>query len=247
MDKSSLGDRMKDFYENRSKTFLTRRTPAIIRLDGKAFHSFTKGFERPFSEPLKNMMVETAKMLCCEISGAKMAYTQSDEISILITDFNKFNTQVWFNYSTQKIVSVAASVATAIFNKEYLSYLALKDNESGMVENFKEHKRAYFDARVFNIPEDEVENYFVWRQQDWERNSLSMLAQAHFSHTELHGKKRKNIHEMLHTKNINWAKLDSVWKRGTTIVYNEKNKWHENFPIFTESRDIFKRIMEREE
>ena len=247
MDKTSLGDRMKNFYENRNKTFLTRRTPVIVRLDGKAFHSFTKGFERPFSKLLKNMMVETAIELCRQIDGAKMAYTQSDEISILITDFNKLNTQAWFDYLVQKIASVSASIATAIFNKEYILYLISQDKENGVVMDLEKYKCAYFDARVFNIPEDEVANYFIWRQKDWERNSLQMLAQDNFSHSELQGKGRDDMHEMLHTKNINWAKLDNVRKRGTTILYNEATGWYESFPVFIENRNICKCVMAREE
>lgn len=116
MKKDSLGNRMKEYYEKRGRKYLTRRVPVILRLDGKAFHTFTKGFERPFSQELSDLMTDTALYLCENIQGAKLCYTQSDEITILITDFDKLTTDAWFGYETSKMNSIAASMAGAVFN-----------------------------------------------------------------------------------------------------------------------------------
>ena len=115
--KDSLGDRMKENYENRSKTYLTRRTPVIIRLDGKAFHSFTRGMKKPYDEIFHNTMNATMKYLCENIQGCKLGYTQSDEITLLLTDYDTLTTSAWFDYNVQKICSVSASMATMAFNK----------------------------------------------------------------------------------------------------------------------------------
>ncbi|MFW6122346.1 MAG: tRNA(His) guanylyltransferase Thg1 family protein, partial [Petrotogales bacterium] len=175
MDKTSLGDRMKTNYESVSQTKLLRRTPVIIRLDGKAFHTFTKGMKRPFDENLIQCMTTTTRNLVENIEGCEFGYTQSDEISLLLTDYKKFETQAWFDYKVQKIVSVAASMCTAYFNRIFF-------------KNYGFGKPAFFDARVFSIPKEEVVNYFIWRQQDATRNSIQMVGQSVFSHKELHGK-----------------------------------------------------------
>ena len=219
----SLGDRMKNLYENRARIYLTRRTPVIMRLDGKSFHTFTKGFNRPFDDNLHEAMVATTIAVFNEIQGAKLAYTQSDEISILITDFERFSTEAWFDYNIQKMCSVAASVAAAHFNERDTC-----------------DKLAYFDCRVFNIPENEVRNYFIWRQKDWYRNSVQMVGQANFSHKELHKKKISDIHEMLHEKGINWATDYNDWQKNGTI-YTARGTEHYSF---TEG-DVFNYLMER--
>lgn len=105
--KDELGDRMKSYYENRSKTFLARRTPVIIRLDGKAFHTFTRGFNKPFDEAMCNAMQETMKYLCENIQGCVLGYTQSDEITLVLIDYQKLTTDAWFDYNVQKMCSVA--------------------------------------------------------------------------------------------------------------------------------------------
>ena len=240
MDKTTLGDRMKQNYENRAKTYLTRRTPVIVRLDGKAFHTFTRGFERPFSDILSRAMVETTQALCEKIEGVQLGFTQSDEISLLMTDFNKFGTAAWYDYNVQKIASVTASIATAHFNA------ALHRLTGGDTADEK-NALAYFDSRCFNIPEDEVHNYFVWRQKDWERNSVAMLAQAHFSHKELHKKNRKDMQTMLDDKGIVWGELEPRWKRGTTLRYDDIAKWMIHYPIFTESPFVIQECLTREE
>lgn len=212
-----LGTRMKENYEDRYRFSLTRRIPVIMRLDGKAFHTLTKHCQKPFDSIFQVAMSKTALKLCKEIQGAKIAYVQSDEISILITDFDKLTTESWFDYNIQKMTSVAASMASVEFS-------------SRIVPN------GFFDCRVFNIPEPEVVNYFVWRQKDWERNSIQMLGQAYFSHKELHSKKSPDIHEMLHQKGVNWANLEDKWKNGQVIFKDNCCKgWNalNACPIFT--------------
>lgn len=197
--KHAIGDRMKENYELRYKIKLTRRTPVILRLDGRTFHTLTRRCEKPFDNSFQRAMEATAHHLCREIQGAKIAYTQSDEISVLLIDYDRFSTEAWFDYNLQKMVSVAASMASVRFNSQW------------------ESNNACFDCRAFNIPREDVANYFVWRQQDWCRNSVQGLAQAHFSHRQLHGMNQANLHEILHGKGVNWADLDPVWKNGTFL------------------------------
>lgn len=237
-NKDSLGDRMKG-YENISRIYLTRRCPVIIRIDGKAFHSFTRGFKRPFDEILIQSMQETAKYLCENIQGCKLAYTQSDEISLLLVDYEKITSQAWFENNLQKIVSIAASMATMAFNKffkvvidEYFTSNKLVavltkadldyNNELTRYYSVLDkaiNKGAMFDARAFILPKEEVCNYFIWRQQDATRNSIQMVAQSEFSHKELHGKNCNQLQDMLHEqRDINWNDYDPVYKRGSCIV-----------------------------
>ena len=211
---------MKGNYENRNRYFLTRRMPVIIRIDGKAFHTLTKKWkcQKPFDEKLNIAMTETTAFLLKEFQGAKIAYHQSDEISLLLTDYDKLTTDGWFDYNIQKICSVGASTATACFNARH---------EEGR------RNPAIFDCRCFNIPREEVTNYFIWRQKDWIRNSASMLAQSEFSHKELEGKSQADMHEMLYWRGINWADLAPVWKNGSLM---ELTKMH--FLDITQNRDI---------
>lgn len=204
-----IGDRMKNNYENRSRFYLTRRTPVIIRLDGRAFHTFTKAFKRPFDDRIESSMAQAMKELCLEVQGAKLAYTQSDEISILLTDWDGLQTEAWFDYNLQKICSVSASIVTTAFNSQMSQYRFKGNIPSGLPD-------ARFDARVFNIPREEVTNYFLWRGKDWYRNSVTMYAQAHFSHKQLEGVNMAGMHEMLHGIGKNWATdLTPAQKNGT--------------------------------
>ncbi len=221
--------RMKSCYESRSKTFLTRRTPVIIRLDGKAFHTYTKGLNKPFDEGLIQDMQSTAIYLCQHIQGAKCAYTQSDEISILVTDFDTLTTDAWFDYNVQKMTSVSASLATGIFNQLRMSRHLSEiwetdlDNEdilNTFSENIDKLPLANFDSRVFNIPPDEVGNYFYARQRDAIKNSVAMLAQSLYSHSELYEKNGNEMQEMCFQKGHNWNDLHWSKKRGSFIVKN---------------------------
>lgn len=201
---------MKERYEDRTRYFLPRRTYTIIRLDGKAFHTYTRGMEKPYSELLTNAMDFTAINLCKEIQGVKFAYTQSDEISLLLTDFSGPETQAWFDGNIQKIVSVAASIATVHFN-------------NGMMLNSPTPAmRAMFDARVFTIPDrTEVANYFIWRQQDAVRNSIQMLAQSLYSHKQLEGKNSSELQELTFQKGKNWNDVAVRNKRGGFVAKKE--------------------------
>ncbi len=200
-DRDSLGDRMKD-YERITKTTLPRRTYTIIRADGRAFHTYLKGAAKPFDFDFMTDMDHVAKALCEEVSGTAFAYTQSDEISLLLTDFASPGTQPWFGGEVQKIVSTVAATAT----------MALCERRPG--------RPATFDARVFTIADPvEVANYFIWRQRDAVRNSISMAAQAQFSHKSLHGVNTGQMQERLWAeKGINWNDYPAGAKRGRVVV-----------------------------
>jgi tRNA(His) guanylyltransferase len=213
--------RMKSFYEGRSRTYLTRRTPVIIRLDGKAFHTYTRGLDKPFDEGLIEDMQQTAIYLCQNIQGAKCAYTQSDEISILVTDYDTLTTDAWFDYNVQKMVSVSASLATGKFNqlrayRYYDESIETATSSIGVVHL----TLANFDSRAFNIPKEEVVNYFYARQRDAVKNSISMLAQSLYSHKELHKKNGNQMQEMCFQKGHNWNDLHFSKKRGSFVIKN---------------------------
>ena len=230
MDNSNLAARMKEFYENVPKTNLMRRTPVVIRIDGKAFHTFTKGFKRPFDEVLIKTMQETTKYLCENIQGCVLGYTQSDEISLVLVDYQRFETSAWFDYEVQKMCSIAASMATMAFNKFFYENVFLYNGMSSVDMSNKKYpykevyakavkKGAMFDARVFNIPKEEVTNYIYWRQLDASRNSIQMVGQANFSHKELQNKSCNDIQDMLmEQKGINWNDYPTVCKRGTAVI-----------------------------
>ena len=225
----SLGDRMKQCYEAVPRTFLTRRVPVIIRLDGKAFHSFTRGFAKPFDGVFMRAMQSTMQYLCENIQGCVFGYTQSDEITLVLTDYAKLTTDAWFGYNVQKMTSVAASMATLAFNRAFRveSDLFIYNNGENYEKDSKEYalcekyrqarsKGAMFDARVFSIPKDEVCNCLIWRQQDAVRNSIEAVGQAYFSANELHKKTTNMVQEMLfQTHGINWNDFPIECKRGT--------------------------------
>ncbi len=290
--KDTLGDRMKS-YEDCYRLKLPKRSYVMIRVDGKAFHTYTKGLRRPFDDGLIEDMNTTAAYLCKNMMGAKFAYVQSDEISILLTDFEKTETQPWFENNIQKMVSVAASMATAKFNflrlQRYFSgpvfNVVTKDSQIDTIAEHYEigvnlenvhddiasvinylpmkNKMAEFDARIWLLPnKTEVENYFIWRQQDATRNSISSVAQSLYSHKELEGKSSDDKQEMIFQKGINWNEYDSGKKRGRfiervtfvngvdvrTIPLQEiaqgdvvRNKWTlVECPVFTQDRIFLK-------
>lgn len=227
--RDDLGTRMKTFYENIPKTRLMRRVPVAIRLDGKAFHTFTRGFQKPFDFVLMDTMQQTMKYLCENIQGCVFGYTQSDEITLILVDYQKFTSDAWFDYEVQKLTSVSASMATMAFNKyfsenvvEYnLTHDPLVKRREGLLDNYISavEKGALFDARCFNIPKEEVTNLIYWRQLDATRNSIQMVGQAHFSHDELQDKTCNMIQDMLMTKyGINWNDFTIPCKRGTACI-----------------------------
>ena len=234
-----LGNRMKTFYEQIPKTKLMRRTPVIIRIDGKAFHTFTRGFKRPFDEILIKTMQETTKYLCENIQGCVLGYTQSDEITLVLVDYQRFESCAWFDYEIQKICSISASMATMAFNKFFAKNVKayefsdetwseeLKTFDTSRANVYKKalEKGAMFDARVFNIPKEEVTNCVYWRQLDASRNSIQMVGQANFSHKELHCKTCNNIQDMLMLqKNINWNDFPTHQKRGTCVIKSDETE-----------------------
>lgn len=238
-----LGTRMKTYYEGIPQTKLMRRTPVIIRIDGKAFHTFTRGFEKPFDKIMVKTMQETTKYLCENIQGCVFGYTQSDEITLVLIDYQKLTTSAWFDYEVQKMCSIAASMATMAFNKFFEKNvekfdIKLFSDEEGNVINDKRHqimqvylkaieKGAMFDARVFNIPKEEVTNCIYWRQLDATRNSIQSVGQANFSHKELQDKTCNMIQDMLHEqKGINWNDYPTCLKRGTAVKKNESGSWY---------------------
>ena len=255
MDRTTLGDRMKNNYENITRYYLTRRMPVIIRIDGKAFHTFTRGFKKPFDDILVNTMQDTMKYLCENIQGCVLGYTQSDEISLVLTDYAELTTDAWFGNNLQKMCSISASMATLAFNKAftrniskqskrfYTEYLEEKDASYIETLEIAMSKGAMFDSRVFTIPKEEVCNYLIWRQQDATRNSIQSVGQANFSQKELHGKSCNNIQDMLMTqKGINWNDYSTTLKRGSCCIkaddslteydevgnicgYTERSKW----------------------
>jgi tRNA(His) guanylyltransferase len=224
--KDPLGDRMKEFYENRTRILLPRRTFTMIRIDGKAFHTYTQGLQEPFDTGLIEDMDETTKFLCKAIQGAKLGYVQSDEISIVMTDFDNLQTNAWFNGNIQKIVSIAASYATSKFNQLRMlreakkrNYYAHGGNYSLSTRDLEKFILANFDARTYTIPHlEEVVNYFIWRQNDATRNSISAVAQSLYSHSELENKTTNQMQELIFQKGQNWNDFPIGQKRGRVIL-----------------------------
>ena len=238
MVNDALGDRMKG-YENVNRNYLTRRVPVIIRIDGKAFHTFTRGFKKPFDEILVKSMQDTMKYLCENIQGCVLGYTQSDEITLVLIDYKRLDSYAWFDYNIQKIASIAASMATMAFNKffkvaidEYFTSNKLVtvltkadldyNNELTRYYSVLDkaiNKGAMFDARCFNIPKDEVCNCILWRQNDATRNSIEMVGHANFSQKQLHQKSCNEIQDMLMVqRGINWNNFPVNLKRGSCCI-----------------------------
>jgi len=220
-------------YEYVNRNYLTRRTPVIIRLDGKSFHSFTRGFEKPFDIILVKTMQDTMKYLCENIQGCVLGYTQSDEITLVLVDYKKLDSNAWFDNNIQKMASISASMATLAFNKYFIENISdfyernhTDDWTSDWVDDLcviynRKINTALFDSRVFNIPKEEVCNCLLWRQQDATRNSIQMVAQANFPHKQLMGKNCNQLQEMLfQEKQINWNDIPTHLKRGSCCIKN---------------------------
>ncbi len=214
--RDDLGDRMKR-YEDVNRFKLPPRTYTLLRVDGRAFHTFTRGLAKPYDTYLMGIMDKVAIALCEEIAGAQFAYVQSDEISILAVDFLDIGSQPWFDGLVQKWCSVSAAIATMTFNSELME-ISSPDPMGNELPITKKLPVATFDARVWTIPDHiEVENYFVWRQQDAVRNSVSMLARAYASHKQLHGKNQAAQHDAIIAAGDNWAKHPARFKHGGII------------------------------
>lgn len=237
-----IGDRMKA-YEKAARTTLPRRMPVIVRVDGKAFHTYTRGCARPFDGSLMTAMDVVAASLCEEMQGATLAFVQSDEVSVLLHNYRRLDTDAWFDNQVQKIASVSASIAAATMT--FMSQSI-----------FGETRRAHFDARAFVLPEAEVCNYFLWRQQDATRNSIQMVAQSLYSQRELHCKNTSVLQEMIFQKGINWNDLPVRQKRGRCVVRNVsdvdgvvRHQWvvDDGVPIFSRDRAYIERHLATED
>ena len=228
MKNDDLENRMKK-YEYVTRTHLVPRCPVIIRLDGKSFHTFTRGFKKPFDKVFLDTMQETMKYLCEHIQGCVLGYTQSDEITLVLIDYMKLNSDSWFDYNIQKCASVSASMATMAFNKIFLQKIELLlarecSGEQYTTYELAAHKGAMFDARAFNIPKEEVCNNILWRQNDAVRNSILSLGLAHFSHSILKDKSCSEIKDLLFKeKGINWNDLKTRFQRGSCCVKRPTN------------------------
>jgi tRNA(His) 5'-end guanylyltransferase len=266
----SLGDRMKT-YENVTKTRLVGRMPVAIRLDGRSFHTWTRHFAKPFDDILIRSMQETMKYLCENIQGCVLGYTQSDEITLILVDYQNLETSAWFDNEVQKLISISASMATMAFNKafsanvqkEILDYktslapqcieMQLKTEKYHKTLLNAVHKGAMFDSRAFNIPKEEVTNLILWRQLDATRNSIQVVGQANFSHKELQGKSCNQIQDMLHElKGINWNDYPTTYKRGSCCIKKQtedstKSHWiiDNDIPIFKgEGREYIDKLVD---
>lgn len=263
-----IGDRMKA-YENCYRIYLPKRQPVIIRCDMRAGHTFTKGFKKPYDELFAECMWETAKKMCENIGGAKFSFVQSDEITLILTDYENINTEPWFGNNLQKIVSISASMATYYFNDEFRRLVhkeAFNGSQSSVTEAHQKsitQKLCVFDSRAFIVPREEIFNVLYWRQLDCKRNSIQLLGQAHFSHNQLQGKNSNQIQEMLwQEKGINWAHEPewfkngvAIYKKPTEVMFlneheNEdmviRNKWFvdTNTPVFTKDRAFINKHVE---
>ncbi len=227
-NQDSLGDRMKR-YERAHNVTLPPRMPLIVRVDGRAFHTWTRGCEKPFDVVLMSLMDRVAMDLCKGIDGAQFAYVQSDEISVLVHNYKRFASQPWLDNRLQKVCSLSAAIASA----------SLTINAG---------KVAHFDARAFVLPECEVANYFLWRQQDATRNSIQMLARSLYSHRECDRKNQTDLQEMCFQKGQNWNDLSAAKKRGR-CVYREDERWvcDQDIPVFkAEERQFIERWLATE-
>lgn len=220
VEKRSLGDRMKENYEKRQSFSLLRRLPVIIRVDGRAFHTFTSLMTKPFSSSFMLNMLEAAKKTSEQIQGFKMGYVQSDEVSFLLTDYDKLTTDAWFGYDKSKLESITAALMSVHFHQFYPLAFPV------------------FDARSFNLPVEEISNYFLWRAKDWARNSLQMYCQSLFSHKELENKDKTAQHELLHERGKNWTTDLTNWERNGAFFNQYDVARTDILPCFTEIEEF---------
>jgi len=215
-DTSDIGDRFKR-YEAVTRYYLPRRIPVLLRIDGRAFHTVTrKLFGRGYDDNFVKCMRAVAKEVMAEMSGCDFAYGQSDEITFLLTDYKTVHTEPWFDYNLCKMISISAAVASV-----KMSYLL--------------DTKVEFDARAFSVPQDDVVNNFIWRQQDATRNAIQMLGREHFSSKELHGVSCNQIQEKLITeKDINFNDVPTARKRGWCVLCGVSDL---GIPIFTQDRN----------
>ena len=223
----ALGQRMKK-YEMVSKSVLMARTPVAIRVDGKAFHTFTRHLNKPFDNIFMNSMIQTMEAMCADIQNCIFGYVQSDEITFILKDYEQLNTSTWFDNEVQKLCSISASMATYYFNKFFRENAErmMQNNTSSYIQTLREclTMPAMFDARAFNIPREEVINLIYWRQLDAVRNSIQSCGQSVFSHKQLMNKSCAEIKEMLAAAGKAWENLPIYKQRGTCCI-RENKQW----------------------
>lgn len=258
----TLGERIKEFFENRTRFYLPKKSYTVIRIDGKNFSSYTKNFDKPFDEGMNQDMAQVAMTLCQEIPGAILAYTQSDEVSVISCDFAKQNSESWFDGNLQKIVSVSASIASKAFNANRIARLWRGSGDFALEDatNF-----AVFDSRAFTMPSRiDLEDYLVWRQNDCIRNSVSMAARSSFSHKALLGKSSKEMKEMLRDVGKPWESYPDRSRIGLVVYKKEEVKdvvftkpdgevvvqkdvvrkvWDYKSILFTEDREFLRKVI----
>lgn len=221
----SLGERMKCYYEEAYKITLPWRMPVVLRFDGRAFHTFTRGMDKPFDDDFIQAMVAVSLELCGQVMGCALAYVQSDEISLLLHNYRRIESQAWFANELQKCISVSAGMASSVMSLQF-------------------GHPAVFDARAFVLPEAEVCNYFIWRQQDATRNSVQGYAQSLYSPKQLRGKNKAAMMDMMMDKGMNWNDLPVHKKRGLAIRRDDSG-WEVDLepPIFTQDRGYIEDLL----
>lgn len=247
----TLGDKIKS-YENVSKTHLDDGYPVIIRVDGKAFHTYLRHV-LPFTVGVNEAMNDAAIALCKQIQDVQFAYVQSDEISLFLHGYKHELSEHWFDNQVQKMCSVSASIAASVFSLnswKIWGYAAIGPHNEAFMPVCKP---ASFDSRVFTLPEEELCNYFIWRQQDAMKNSVSALARTFYSQKQVNGKKQSDLKEMCEAKGKKWDDLALELQRGRCVyrmpqkVSPEviRNKWSvdNNIPIFAKERNFVERFL----
>lgn len=220
----AMGDRHKAYEIREGGRRFMPGLPVIIRLDGKAFHTFTRGLLRPFDERLSLAMRETTKALV-ETFNASIGYTQSDEITLAFPNLDAAKLMM-YDGKVQKLISLTAGLAAAKFNREIMARIPEKA-----------HLLPIFDSRGWCYPNlDLAAENLLWRETDATRNSLTMAASAFYSHKELHKAGFTKKHEMLHAKGINWNDYPAAFKRGTyirrqTVMKSLTEKELERIPV----------------
>lgn len=256
---NSLTERMKE-YEAVTRIYLPEKEPMIVRVDGAHFHTFLKNFRKPFDHLFAKSMNNTMWELCRIIPGCVLGYTQSDEITfVVLNDLNE-DSQTWFGGNVAKIVSTTAALATLKFNQVLMEYATIYQDEYSAFEDIPEISQAdiyceavaagaTFDARVFNVPKEEITNVVYWRQADAIRNSVNMMGFAYFSPKEMHGKNTDEVKEMLREIGHDWDEIPLRFQRGSCCIRKpnpgeKRSHWtvDEEIPVFLgEGREYVER------
>lgn len=244
-----LDERMKK-YEYVTRHYLMCRTPVIVRIDGKAFHTFTRGMKKPFDPIFMESMQDTMKYLCENVQGCILGYTQSDEISLLLIDYENLESCAWFDNNLSKIISITSSMTSLYFNKAFYKnmFAYCVENNSNKEYNDllidKSNSLQFFDSRAFNLQKEEVNNYFIWRQQDAIKNAIQMIGRAYFTHKELENKNGKDIIDMLDELHINYHSFSTCEKRGTCCIKTEQG-WiiDKEIPVFKDNNDYIEKLV----